>query len=239
MDKVKTRKTDICPIFGSACDLESEICLPTKEDVFRCYLFTRDQIRGNSSKQPPEWEVAKLVANKVEAKWKRASLSTVGSKRVIAMILAYHKKYRNLRKPLKKRKSLFILKKVDIFKEESKTLFDISSCKCSSFHSCKCEKLKKVPLLEQDFLTDQRNDRKMRIAGVDKVTIEKYKKKEERLLKDSLPSTSSLISSEFRLPNENVTDSSSSEEDLAKDQDFKWSYSLQKPQHKMTSKESN
>uniref|UniRef100_A0A6P7GY64 Uncharacterized protein LOC114348303 n=1 Tax=Diabrotica virgifera virgifera TaxID=50390 RepID=A0A6P7GY64_DIAVI len=105
MDKVKTRKTDICPIFGFSSDLECKNCLPTKEDVFRCYLFTREQIKGNSSKQPPEWEVAKLVANKIEAIWKLASLPTVGSKRVIAMIIAYHKKYRNLRKPLKTRKS--------------------------------------------------------------------------------------------------------------------------------------
>lgn len=120
--------------------MESEICLSTKEDVIRCYLFARQHIKGNSSNQPRKWEVAKLVANKIRATCKRALLLTVGSKRAIAMILAYHEKHRNLTKPLKIRKSPFILKRVKNFK--------IESCKCSSFDACKCEKFYKVPLLE-------------------------------------------------------------------------------------------
>lgn len=116
MDKVKTRKTDACPIFGAPCDLESKVCLPTKEDMFRCYLFSRKEMQGNSSKQPPEWEVAKRVAQKIESIWKHASLPTVSTKRIIAMILAYHKHYRNIRKPLKSRKSPFILQKWKILR---------------------------------------------------------------------------------------------------------------------------
>lgn len=47
-------------------------------------------------------------------------------------------------------------------------LFGICACKCSESASCKCPLDRRVPLIERDFLNDQRNERKMVIGGVDK-----------------------------------------------------------------------
>ena len=57
---------------------------------------------------------------------------------------------------------------VTVFLADSNTLFDISSCKCQPIESCACEKSRKVPAIEQDFLVDQRGERLMMLAGVDR-----------------------------------------------------------------------
>uniref|UniRef100_A0A6P7HIA6 Uncharacterized protein LOC114349177 n=1 Tax=Diabrotica virgifera virgifera TaxID=50390 RepID=A0A6P7HIA6_DIAVI len=72
----------------------------------------------------------------------------------------------------------------------------------------------------------------MRIAGVDKLNTEKNEKREERLLKLSIPSTSSQKIDSNSCRGEPESEISSSEEDFTKDEDFKWSYSLEEPQEK-------
>ena len=47
------------------------------------------------------------------------------------------------------------------------TLFDISACKCTNLESCSCDKNRKVPMKERNFLKDQRNDRSLFIGMLD------------------------------------------------------------------------
>lgn len=46
-------------------------------------------------------------------------------------------------------------------------LFDVSFCKCAGYTTCRYKKDKKVPIEEMDFLTDQTNEKRMVIGGVD------------------------------------------------------------------------
>ena len=47
------------------------------------------------------------------------------------------------------------------------TLFDISACKCADLENCSCDKSRKVPIKEQNFLKDQRNERAFFIGKID------------------------------------------------------------------------
>lgn len=88
-------------------------------------------------------------------------------------------------------------KKQMFYEDSLKKLFDIASCKCTSRKVCKC--ITKVPAAEENFLKDQRNDRKMFISSVDKVMTQSIrrseirKRKYDEFVKKSVgtPSTSS------------------------------------------------
>ncbi|CAH1111453.1 unnamed protein product [Psylliodes chrysocephalus] len=122
---IKTRGQDSHPVFGLGQDFKSQACLPTYEEMMQCFFFVQIDLKGDRSKQPPDSEVAKIVANKIQHIWNLASLSTVTHNRIVAMITYYHKKYRNLIKPLKQRNTPFLQSKIDNFKTQSKRLFDI------------------------------------------------------------------------------------------------------------------
>ena len=65
-------------------------------------------------------------------------------------------------------------KRCDDFKDNAEThLFDISACKCVKFENCTCNKDKKVPQVEQVFLSDQRTLRKMAIGNVNGIISKK------------------------------------------------------------------
>jgi len=69
-------------------------------------------------------------------------------------------------------------KKIENFQNESKnSLFDIAACKCVEFSICNCEKSRKVPIVEQAFIIDQRKTRKMIMTSNDISTTKKLKKK--------------------------------------------------------------
>ena len=75
-----------------------------------------------------------------------------------------------------KKKSLS--KQIEDFKKTSKTtLFDISACKCSEFKKCSCPCERRVPIMEQQFLLNQRSQRKMAIGSMDVETTNKNEKK--------------------------------------------------------------
>lgn len=58
-------------------------------------------------------------------------------------------------------------------------LFDIAACKCE-FSACKCEKVRKVPIQEQKFLSDQSSSRKMSIRNIDREETKKLTAKKAR-----------------------------------------------------------
>ena len=67
-----------------------------------------------------------------------------------------------------------------MFCNEASKLFDIAACKCDKGIICKCEKSKKVPILEREFLHNQRTILKMAIGSLDIVTTKKINKNAER-----------------------------------------------------------
>ncbi len=64
-------------------------------------------------------------------------------------------------------------------------MFDVSACKCQDFQLCKCNRDKKVPILQREFLTDQRTVRKMSIERVDiKVTLANTQKNARKMVEE-------------------------------------------------------
>ena len=92
------------------------------------------------------------------------------------------------------------LSKLTKFKLEIQSLFDISSCKCKIIQNCVCPKHNKIPVQEQEFLCDQRNDRIMSIGKVDNKETKKIKQREERKAKVI------KINFMFLMSNKNITD---------------------------------
>ena len=62
------------------------------------------------------------------------------------------------------------------------TLFDIviAACHCDQFDDCACPRQLKVPVLEREFLKDQRSARKMFIGSVDKSVTSAFLNRRER-----------------------------------------------------------
>lgn len=166
-----------CPIFGNVEDINDNV-LPTFEDVMKCYEWNRLQLKitRNTTKEPSFLDIAKLVAQRVECVWRKSSLPAVSNTRVIQLINGYHIKCKNLKKSLKK---ISVYQKEN-FLRRSRVLFDICSCKCKQIELCCCPRQYKVPKEEQEFLSDQRGARKMRIGGIDRVLTNKLQKRAAR-----------------------------------------------------------
>uniref|UniRef100_A0A6P7FUT2 Uncharacterized protein LOC114334377 n=1 Tax=Diabrotica virgifera virgifera TaxID=50390 RepID=A0A6P7FUT2_DIAVI len=135
-------------------------------------------------------------------------------------------------KRLKKDGKLNNSKQVVLFRElAEKKLFDISLCKCKDFLSCSCTI--KVPVLEREFLTDQRTSRKMVIGRVDQKTTKvlekrwkrKSKTEERRIRHDEYDDQykESLIGRAYQTVSSNLeeetSNNSSSEENVIKLED--------------------
>ena len=74
------------------------------------------------------------------------------------------------------------IKKVQLLRDSAyKNLFDLSTCTCLDFERCTCKPKNRVPLAERDFLCDQRSDRRMVIAELDKAATILNKKEANRV----------------------------------------------------------
>ena len=177
LKKVQTRQAVECPIFGCPKDLNDNV-LPSYEDIMKCYLYIRQELRALSEKEPTVGEITDKLVPKVERIWARASIPVVSQTRVSQMIKSYHEKYRNLLKSKGRKGTQKYDSNLNTFRINSKQLFDIAACKCSDFARCECEKIKKVPIIEKAFLQDQRSQRQMVIRGVDKATTKKIAHRE-------------------------------------------------------------
>ncbi|KAJ2945333.1 hypothetical protein O0L34_g9424 [Tuta absoluta] len=184
MSKLKTittRSEVDCPMFGSPSQLNSRK-LPTISDVIKNILYVRYDLQfQNSGKQPSTIDVFAIVNRDIENIWTSASIPMVSSKRIKDQLKKHYDDYLKLiRYPQSKRSDNY-LEKVEIFKKMAlKQLFDVAACKCSTFTSCICPKDSKVPPIEQQFLLDQRSERKMIIASLDKIETKKSLLRDER-----------------------------------------------------------
>ena len=119
-------------------------------------------------------------------------------RRVIQLITRCHDDYRRIKKILMSKTTNQKTKdeKLASFMKQMLTLFDIAFCKCADFSKCTCPKDKKVPVLERQFLLDQRGPRIGRIGSIDVPVTKKLIKRAERSCKMIKPEISVSESSD-------------------------------------------
>ena len=128
--------------------------LPTKEDVYRCYMWHMDAAQ-QKGKPPSTREITKPMANEVVAIWNKAGIPTMDYSSVVQSLNRLIDSGKELQKyPAAKRTSETFQSKESAFKE----LFDICPCKCFNKgiavrSVCRCTT--KIPLIEWEFWIDQ------------------------------------------------------------------------------------
>ena len=163
-----TRGRHTCPIYGIASELP-ENQMPTIGDPMRCYDMLKTNLSGNTKSN----QIIHKVAVNVTEIWNNAGIPTVSLRRVVQKIESIPKSLQSaLKKKGESKSNAFLASK-----QESLNLFDVAVCHCTNFNDCCCPRELKVPALEREFLIDQRNNRKMIIGGLDKVTTSKLIKK--------------------------------------------------------------
>lgn len=183
---LKTRCAVDCPVFGQPSQLPENV-LPTYEQVMKFCAWIRFN-KKVTKKEPTFSEISEEVAVKVEQIWNKASIPVVSHTRILQLLQQYHAKYMKLLKPFRSRQNSETYKsKIKCFREEGQSsLFDIAACKCHLLStSCTCDKSRKVPLDEQEFLLDQRGPRKMAISSIDVKRTKKLMQKEQRQIKEA------------------------------------------------------
>ena len=181
MATASTRSSEACPIFGAGKDLNLRY-LATYEDVMQYYHYVRIELKL-SKKEPTFKDISTVITKRLECLWKLAYIPTVSIARITQMLKTHRDKMTNVMKSINaKKKNKSLSKQIEDFKKSSKTtLIDISARKCPKFrkYSCPCER--RIPIMEQQFLLDQRSQRKMAIRSVD---VETTNKNEKKLVED-------------------------------------------------------
>ncbi|GBM50348.1 hypothetical protein AVEN_208954-1 [Araneus ventricosus] len=188
LSKFVLRSVNHCPIFNENPKDFDEVNLPTKKDVLLSCLEVRRQVglESESNKEPVFFTVARQVAIKLNIIWDKASIPTVTHNRVIQLIIRCRDDYLSIKKTLNCKTTVRKTKDESLIEQTSK-LFDIAFCKCADFSGCTCPKNKKVPVLERQFLLDQRGQRIGRIRSVDFPVTKGMIKRAERSCKRLRP----------------------------------------------------
>ena len=146
----------------------------------RAYLQANQILKEERKNTKLPIEVAAEIARKVQDVWVKGGIPTVSHTRIVQKFLTYHKsKYLSLMKNIKSRgkEAKFQNKLKELARIAQATRFDVSACKCSDFNECSCEKSRKVPIKEQNFLIDQRGSRMLFIEELDKKESERLSEK--------------------------------------------------------------
>lgn len=222
LNTTMTRKNSEVPIVGHPLDISSSNVLPTKSDVLRCFEWERNKLKSEGCHQPEKKVIAMQVCRKLEQIWKKASIPVSSTNNIVFMILKLHERCEKIKKSsgsnTKNAKSFKA--SVEKFKFDIvNSLFDICSCKCSNLENCLCVATRKVPKLEHEFLTDQRNLRAMIIGGVDlkeSIKVDKRNKRNEKS-KQSYFKRVCQTTNTSDLSHENTLNSDSSSESVNSD----------------------
>ncbi|GBL74287.1 hypothetical protein AVEN_102943-1 [Araneus ventricosus] len=109
------------------------------------------------------------ITIKIEEIWYKASIPILlHDIRILTLIRREHEKILKLIKSYFGRKdSPYFQKNIQAFREETIKLPDVAACKCLDIKLCQCDKSRKVPLQEQQFITDQRSARAMTSVTVE------------------------------------------------------------------------
>ena len=164
----RTRTSTSHSVFGSPLPELPHYELPTKQQVGRYIQYIKD------NKYKRNKDVIPDVSEALTEIWKKASIPVQPIKNVKTKLLR-----------LVEEASVVSKQGMDATKSKKfisslGQLFDIAGCQCSDLLHCKCEKNKKVPHREHEFLIDQRTGRHMKIGGVDVKTSQMIKKRKIR-----------------------------------------------------------
>ena len=195
MATVLTRNKTTHKLFGSPSDLPPNQ-LPTIGDVLR--LILKYKVEDEDAVIPKfgdKHEAIKKAVDDVTSLWEKAigdrtKVPLLPEKTIVSRIKRIYDKGLDINKHVAKVKG----DGLKIFKANMEVLFDICSCscppilcdaakcklrRCDGFHlDCRCDI--KVPKVEIRFLLDQRQDRKMKIEGVDPVVTGTWERAEQR-----------------------------------------------------------
>ena len=105
--------------------------------------------------------------------WEAASIPCLSSSGVSKYVDKIHNEYKQFQRICKKQKEpCFDTPKINKFREQCNSLFDVAACKCIldiKYAYCSCKSERRVPVAEMDFLADQRSERKMYIGRIEHV----------------------------------------------------------------------
>lgn len=147
--KIMPRLSRMChPIIGYDKELVFDRMLPTILDVLRYYNFLVTKGKLESNRFPPFDDVARVVVQKVESIWSKASIPTTTSRNITRKLQYEVEKLKNIAKSFHRD---FAREKFGIRKSQylarTDNLFDICSCQCQEVTKCSCPKEKKIPKL--------------------------------------------------------------------------------------------
>ncbi|GBP81147.1 hypothetical protein EVAR_88246_1 [Eumeta japonica] len=92
----------------------------------RCRCSKNNLLELNNGKDPAVKDLCEMIAADIEKIWNKASIPIISHQQIVARLISYYNKYKNVKK-------LHNEKKKQMFYEESESkLFDIATCKCES-----------------------------------------------------------------------------------------------------------
>lgn len=151
--KVKKNEKYVCKFFGKPKMLSNKI-LPNYSDIILYYNYYR-----KNNKQPIKLpQLAKTVLNI----WNEVGIPTIDKSNCVKVLQKYFEEYKQLiRSYSSKKKGKNFETKLEQFKENGISLFDVAYCRCDKI--CSCSVQKQIPKELTTFLNDQRNGRKLKI----------------------------------------------------------------------------
>ena len=143
-----------CPISDKSSRLP-DIALPTSGDIIRYWRLLK-HVKYAPGKIPPRTELISTLTSGAISIWESASIPVMTPYGIEKKVNSLIDGYRSLSKSFKRDGERTNFKvKLDNYNIKLCELFDISSCVCKSFDTCKYPKELKVPKQEQLFLRDQ------------------------------------------------------------------------------------
>jgi hypothetical protein len=119
----------------------------------------------------------KVLATLIQGIWAKAGIPAIKCSATLAKRIQKLYSDANEFKKTTTNCSTSYMKRKEEYEEKLAKLFDIAACKCTNFNDCYCSIEKKTPLMEQDFLRDQRSERKLVIGPIDVCTSKNLKRK--------------------------------------------------------------
>jgi hypothetical protein len=151
----KTRRANQCIILGFPKKLSS-IVLPTKKDVLLYYLFVEHELQETLiNKNEIGRKTTEIVSQEIKKIWEKASIPTVSSQQICSTVQKLYLQRTKLLKTGKKRRNTpgFVVK-MDNFKNNCETLFEIATCRCLELQSCYCSLVYKVSIYILTIITN-------------------------------------------------------------------------------------
>ena len=105
--------------------------LPTYQDVMKCYLFQRFQLKRQSEKGLSAKLIAKKVSGRIKSKGDKAFIPTVTDEHIYQKVIDYLTSDKKLMKSAPQKNAEGFKIRCDSFHQQVQHIFDVAYCKCS------------------------------------------------------------------------------------------------------------